>query len=128
MARYADEAADWIEDFSRAVRERRWRDIVADTEDFARRRPALFALGAIAAGFLAGRMLSASPDRRQDEKYSRREPAITKASDAGPHRGQTDEITAAVSNLATTPTGGPAGGNGELGSSFAGLPGAQEAR
>jgi len=66
VAHCAGEAADRIEDFSAAVRERRWRDIVTDTEDFARDQPALFALAATAAGFIAGRVLSL-PGQAQGE-------------------------------------------------------------
>jgi ElaB/YqjD/DUF883 family membrane-anchored ribosome-binding protein len=100
IARYADQAADRIGDFSRLIRERQLSEIVADTEDLARRQPTLFAVGAAALGFLAGRLLAAPTDRRRSKK------AIPPALDLGPHRGETDEITAAVSKLATQPPGG----------------------
>ena len=100
IARYADQAADRIEDFSSLIRERQWSEIVADTEDLARRQPTLFALGAAALGFLAGRLLAVPTDRRRSQKD------IPQTPDLGPHRGETDEITAAVSKLATQPTGG----------------------
>ena len=57
IARVAEQAADRVESFSRAVRDRRWNELVADTEDFARRQPTLFVLGAVAAGFIIGRFL-----------------------------------------------------------------------
>src|SRR4029077_2271151 len=38
IARYADQAADRIEDFSGLIRERRWREIRGRTEDLARRQ------------------------------------------------------------------------------------------
>src|SRR5262249_35316247 len=100
IARYADLAADRIEDFSGLIRERQWSEIVADTEDLARRQPTLFAFGAAAIGFLAGRLLALPTDRRQPEK------STPQPLDLSPHRGETDEITAAVSKLATQPTGG----------------------
>jgi hypothetical protein len=100
IARYADQVADRIEDLSGLIRERPWSEIVADTEDLARRQPTLFALGAAAMGFLAGRLLAVPTDRRRSKK------AIPPTLDLGPHRGETDEITAAVSKLATQPTGG----------------------
>src|SRR5882724_5038066 len=100
IARYADQAADRIGDFSRLIRERQWSEIVADTEDLARRQPTLFVLGAAAIGFLAGRLLAVPTDRRQPEK------STPQPLDLSPHRGETDEITAAVSKLATQPTGG----------------------
>ena len=100
IARYADQAADRIEDLSGLIRERQWSEIVADTEDLARRQPTLFALGAAAIGFLAGRLLAVPTDRRHSKKD------IPQTRDLGPHRGETDEITAAVSRLATQPPGG----------------------
>ena len=100
IARYADQAADRIEDLSGLIRERQWSEIVADTEDLARRQPTLFALGAAAIGFLAGRLLAVPTDRRQSKKD------IPQTLDLGPHRGETDEITAAVSKLATQQPGG----------------------
>ena len=100
IARYADQAADRIEDFSSLIRERQWSEIVADMEDLARRQPTLFALGAAGLGFLAGRLLAVPTDRRRSQKD------IPQTPDLGPHRGETDEITAAVSKLATQPTGG----------------------
>ena len=112
IARYADQAADRIEDFSGLIRERRWSEIVADTEDLARRQPTLFVLGAAAVGFLAGRLLAVPTDRRRSQED------IPQTLDLAPHRGETDEITAAVSKLATQPTGsaGKLAGNGaELG-------------
>ena len=111
IARYADQAADRIEDFSRLIRERQWSEIVADTEDLARRQPTLFVLGAAAIGFLAGRLLAVPTDRRRPKKDT------PQTLDLAPHRGETDEITAAVSKLATQPPGGAgklAGYGGEL--------------
>lgn len=101
IARYADRGADQIEDFSHLIGDRPWNEMLGATEDFARRRPMLFVLGAIAAGFLAARLLSLPTDRRRHEKD-----AAPQASDLSPHRGETDEITAAVSKLATRPNGG----------------------
>jgi ElaB/YqjD/DUF883 family membrane-anchored ribosome-binding protein len=100
IARYADQAADRIGDFSRLIRERQLSEIVADTEDLARRQPTLFALGAAALGFLAGRLLAVPTDRRRSKKD------LPQTLDLAPHRGETDEITAAVSKLTTQPTGG----------------------
>jgi len=76
LAGYVDQAADQVESISRTVRERRWNEIVADTEDFARRRPTLFVLGAVATGFLVGRFLWASTGGRHhpgDAEASRSE-------------------------------------------------------
>jgi ElaB/YqjD/DUF883 family membrane-anchored ribosome-binding protein len=76
LAGYVDQAAGQVESISRTVRERRWNEIVADTEDFARRQPTLFVLGAVATGFLVGRFLWASTGGRHyrgDAEASRSE-------------------------------------------------------
>jgi hypothetical protein len=92
VARYADRTAAQIEDLSRALRERRWGELVGDLEDVARRQPVLFVAVAVAAGFLVGRFLSVPT--RWDDARSRR----------GGLR-PTEVVTAAVSS---------ASGNGRL--------------
>jgi len=96
VARYAHRAADQFEDLALRTRNRHWSEIVGDVEDLARRRPTLFMLGATVAGFLAGRLLSLSADRPRTPSRDELE-----GSDLSPHRGETDEITAAVSRLVT---------------------------
>ncbi len=76
LAGYVGQAADQVESISRTVRERRWNELVADAEDFVRRQPTLFVLGAVATGFLVGRFLWASTGgrhRRGDAEASRGE-------------------------------------------------------
>ena len=74
LAGYVDQAADQVASIYRTVRERHWSEIVADTEDFARRQPTLFVLGAVATGFLVGRFLWAGGrHRRGDAEASRSE-------------------------------------------------------
>src|SRR5260370_23324235 len=60
IARYLEEGAAQVEGLSRTIRERHWGELVADTEDFARRQPTWFVLGAVATGFVVGRILWAS--------------------------------------------------------------------
>jgi ElaB/YqjD/DUF883 family membrane-anchored ribosome-binding protein len=94
IARYLEEGAMQVESFSRNMRERRWSELVADTEDFARRQPTLFVLGAVATGFVVGRLLWASSGVRQhNAAWSSRssEPART--------------VTAAVSSASGTAAG-----------------------
>lgn len=58
IARYADQAAAQIDRFSETVRRREIGDLVAGAEGFARRQPSLFIAGAVAAGFVIGRVLA----------------------------------------------------------------------
>lgn len=60
IARYLEQAAGQVESFTRRMHERRWNELVADTEAFARRQPTLFVLSAVATGFVVGRLLWAS--------------------------------------------------------------------
>lgn len=62
IARYAGRVADQVEEFSESVRTQSWRDMLTTAEDAARRRPELFLAGAVAAGFLVGRMLTGGRD------------------------------------------------------------------
>ena len=60
-ARYTDMAADQIERMSQMLRDRSLEDLVGDAEAFARRQPALFLGGALAAGFVLARVLRNAP-------------------------------------------------------------------
>jgi ElaB/YqjD/DUF883 family membrane-anchored ribosome-binding protein len=64
-ARYADQAAVQIDRLSETVRRQHLRDMLASAEDFARRQPAVFIAGAMAIGFVAGRLLSRSRTTRE---------------------------------------------------------------
>ncbi len=104
-ARCAAQTAATIDRFADAVRQRRWNDIVADAESFARREPRLFTLGAAALGYIAGRMLRSSA---KTEAAGAARAAIAR---------QTAAVTAAVSSSA---------GNGELAGKARGGPGQHE--
>jgi hypothetical protein len=69
MAELADRAAGHIEAFSARVRDRHWSELMAETESFARRQPALFLAGAVALGFAVGRFMLASPEREREFGY-----------------------------------------------------------
>jgi hypothetical protein len=67
-ARHADQLAERIEGFARSLHEHRWDQIIGEVEGMARRRPALFVLGTVAVGFLAGRLLSDPAPREQSRR------------------------------------------------------------
>jgi len=93
VARYLEEGAAQVHSLSRRMHERHWGELVADTEDFARRQPAWFVLGAVVTGFVLGRLFWASTGGRQDAAPSSRssEPPRT--------------VTAAVSSATGTAAG-----------------------
>jgi len=109
MSRYLEMAADRVEEFSNTVRDRHWNELVADTEQFARRQPAWFVLGAVATGFVVGRLLWTSAGRQR-----------ARASGASASSGAaTRAVTAAVSSGSRT---------GELTDHSAGSSGSVEVR
>jgi ElaB/YqjD/DUF883 family membrane-anchored ribosome-binding protein len=69
-ARYAEQAAEQIDRFSTTMRNQRLQDLVAAGEDFARRQPALFIAGAVAAGVLVGRLLARPTGERPASSVS----------------------------------------------------------
>jgi ElaB/YqjD/DUF883 family membrane-anchored ribosome-binding protein len=94
IAGYLEEAATPVASFSRRMHERHWGELVADTEDFARRQPTWFVLGAMATGFVVGRLLWASAGgRRHDAGWSSRSSEPTRT------------VTAAVSSGSGTAAG-----------------------
>jgi ElaB/YqjD/DUF883 family membrane-anchored ribosome-binding protein len=87
IARLVEQAANRVGDFSLTLRNSRWNELVADTEDFARRRPTLFVLGAVATGFLVGRFLwTATQGQQRGQGAAARSGETTRA------------VTAAVSS------------------------------
>jgi len=93
---YIARAANEAESFSRRVRERRWDELLAETEDLARREPVLFVLGAFATGFLIGRLVGAPASRSKAEGVE----AVS--------AGQTSQtVVAAVASGSRTAAGEP---------------------
>ena len=58
-SRCADQAAAQLDRVAAVLRERRLADLLVEAEALARRQPALFIAGTVAAGFVAGRLLAA---------------------------------------------------------------------
>ena len=70
LAGHVDRAAEAIDGIADFVRDRNWRDIAGATAEFARRRPALFGLGALSAGYLVGRLGMLPAQRREPVEAS----------------------------------------------------------
>jgi hypothetical protein len=104
---YLEEAAAQVHSLSRTMRERHWGELVADTADFARRQPTWFVLGAVATGFVVGRLLwtsiggrrpDAAPSSRSSEPPRTVTAAVSSGSGtaAGELSGNPHPITGAV--------------------------------
>jgi ElaB/YqjD/DUF883 family membrane-anchored ribosome-binding protein len=109
VADYVARAAEQVERFTRTLHERRWNELIADTEEFARRQPTGFVLGAVAAGFVLGRLLWASAGAEFESQVSAR---------AGGGATETRRsVTAAISSGsgASDATGYGAGASGTMG-------------
>jgi ElaB/YqjD/DUF883 family membrane-anchored ribosome-binding protein len=114
IARHVQQAGDRVRSLTRNLQERPWHELIADTEEFARREPVWFVLGAVATGFLVGRFLSTAmsgESRQSSEKQ------------AAVRRETTREVTAAVSSAP-----GIGGGTGESAGYAAGSSGMMESR
>lgn len=68
IAWFTHQAADRLERAATYVRERDWRDLRVDTEDFARRHPGAFFGGMCVAGLILGSVIKAS-GRSRTEGY-----------------------------------------------------------
>ncbi|HEY1432248.1 MAG TPA: hypothetical protein VGF39_11585 [Stellaceae bacterium] len=105
ISRYVEQAAHQVEEFARNLHHRHWKELVADTEEFARRQPTLFVLGAVAAGFVIGRLLWTSAAGEQNRE-----------SRASASTATSRTVTAAVSSGSGTGelTGHPVGSSGVM--------------
>lgn len=85
MGRYTDMAAERLDQFAGYLRGANWTDVLEEAEDMARRQPAWFIGGAMAAGFLMARLIknTAEPGRRRDAYASRTSRRLAAASTAG---------------------------------------------
>jgi hypothetical protein len=93
-AEYMHSAAARIEEFVDAIRQRHWTEIAADLEDTARHQPIRFIAGAVALGFMVGRLVTAAPrsaERRERENSALADGAVAAAVASG--RGELREDT-----------------------------------
>jgi hypothetical protein len=63
-AEYVDDVAARLDDLASTLRERSVDDMLGNVSDFARRQPAVFFAGAIAAGFALSRFAKSSSNRK----------------------------------------------------------------
>jgi hypothetical protein len=75
-AKMADEAADRAERLGRYLSESDADRILADVEDFGRRRPWVVVAGGVTLGFVASRFLKASSSRRYEQGSESGPPAL----------------------------------------------------
>jgi ElaB/YqjD/DUF883 family membrane-anchored ribosome-binding protein len=68
-ARFAEQAADRVEQVGRYLTESDADKMLSDIEDFGRRQPWALIAGGMAIGFMASRFLKASSSRRYSETY-----------------------------------------------------------
>jgi ElaB/YqjD/DUF883 family membrane-anchored ribosome-binding protein len=74
-ARFAEQAADKVEQVGRYLTESDADKMLRDVEDFGRRQPWAVIAGGMALGFVASRFLKASSSRRYSTEYGWRTPA-----------------------------------------------------
>ncbi|HEV7663298.1 MAG TPA: hypothetical protein VGQ62_07160 [Chloroflexota bacterium] len=70
IAGYVEQAAERVESVTNHLRSRDIPELLDETQDFARRRPALFVGAAVALGFVGARFLMASGQRTAQRRQS----------------------------------------------------------
>lgn len=118
MGRYTDMAAERLDEVANYLRSTDWNSVVEGAEDFARRQPAWFIGGAVAAGFLIARTVKNSGDARRADsaaEWSRRKAASSAAGyGASTEPGVVSATTQPISPAPSVPSTGStfAGGEG----------------
>jgi len=113
MGRYADMAAERLDEVATYLRDADWGEVIHGAEDFARRQPYWFVGGAMAAGFLLARFVKNSGEAQRLSETSRMSQRLAASSAAGYGTSTeagiyppTTATTAPISS-ATTPAGSP---------------------
>lgn len=97
IARYVEQLAGALANFSDSINDKSAEELLGDVQSLARRNPALFVGGALAAGILLGRFARSSRARREFEPAEESSGIETRerafgASDIGPGRMRSSEI------------------------------------
>jgi hypothetical protein len=119
-ARYVEQAADRAERLGGYLRESDGDRLLNDVEDFARRNTWAVALGGLALGFAASRLLKASSsDRYRSSLQSSEAGELSSSQGLGPTRGHSAGVAAPNSGEVPVPATAPATGmTGAAGESF----------
>jgi hypothetical protein len=72
---YVEQAAERVESLTNHLRTRDVPQLIAETQDFARRQPGLFLMGAVTLGFVGARFLMSSGQRAAPQQFSRPSPS-----------------------------------------------------
>jgi hypothetical protein len=111
FARYADAAADQVDQFTRSIRDRNVGEILDEAERFARRDPGLFLGGAFVLGIFGARFLKASAPGRTGGSRSGRPASYDP--DEAPYRlrhtagGEMPDPSRRSASASPTPAVGP---------------------
>jgi hypothetical protein len=103
LAQYVDRAADQLERFSTAIREKDVDQLLRDARGLARRQPALFIGGSFAVGLLAARFIKSSPRDGHGDGAGMRGVATDDSSATYPVRDSVADDMSAWSNSPAAP-------------------------
>lgn len=93
VARYAEMAADGLQRLSSSLREQDVNSLLRQTENLARRQPAVFVGGAVALGFMLSRFLKSSQEHEENASVPHDHALATTGTPAGPSPDSTDHLT-----------------------------------
>lgn len=77
---YVEQAAERVETLTNYLRGRDVPQLIAETQDFARRQPGLFLTGAVVLGFIGARFLMSSGQRAASQQFASPSPAYMPSS------------------------------------------------
>ena len=112
---YVEQAAERVETLTNHLRTRDVPQLIAETQDFARRQPGLFLMGAAALGFVGARFLMSSGQRAASRQFASGNPSYP------PSYGQLGALESSTGTAAymrstppMRPVSSPAGSSGAM--------------